>query len=225
MQQPNYTRSLSADNTPYFLTGARISYSPTPKWTLNGYVVNGWQVIESRKPTPSGVWQVQHRPTDSWLLNYTGYFGDERRQDTLPNRWRQYNDFYAVYTPHDRMTLVLLFDIGTERTPSATSAAEWQLWHTANVCFNYRVGRKVALGLRAEYYRDKGQAHVPSVDPTRAGFSAYGGSVNVDIRPLPNALIRAEVRSLAAEDRIFPAPGGGLRRWMTAFTLSMGISI
>ena len=42
----NLTRSLAAENSPYFETGAKISYtSDNGKLFLSGLVLNGWQRI------------------------------------------------------------------------------------------------------------------------------------------------------------------------------------
>ncbi len=41
------TRGIYAENSPYFNTGAKISYtSPDEKWLLSGLVLNGWQRIQ-----------------------------------------------------------------------------------------------------------------------------------------------------------------------------------
>lgn len=43
----NLTRSIQADNTPYYEAGVRISYTTdNEKWFLSGLVLNGWQRIQ-----------------------------------------------------------------------------------------------------------------------------------------------------------------------------------
>ncbi len=43
----NMTRSILAENSPYYLSGAKISYtSDNEKWFLSGLVLNGWQRIQ-----------------------------------------------------------------------------------------------------------------------------------------------------------------------------------
>jgi hypothetical protein len=224
MQQINYTRSLSADNTPYFLTGAKLTYTPNDQVTLVGYIINGWQTIQSTKTTPSGAWQVQYKPKGNVLLNYSGYFGDERTNDTLPRRWRIFNDFYAYATPTEKLTLLGLFDFGFQKSRAVTNNDDWQMWSTVNFCAKYQFTRVVALAARGEYYMDKGQANITTIDGTK-GFFAYGGSVNLDISPIQNALLRFEVRSLGSPDKIFFAPKDGRRNWMTAFTVSLAVSL
>lgn len=43
------TRSILAENSPYFETGIKLSYtSPSEKWNVAGLVLNGWQRIQFR---------------------------------------------------------------------------------------------------------------------------------------------------------------------------------
>ena len=40
--QLTYTRSLGAENTPYYLTGAKLTVPLGPLWTIYLYLLNGW---------------------------------------------------------------------------------------------------------------------------------------------------------------------------------------
>ena len=43
----NLTRSISADNSPYYESGIKLSYtSDNEKWFLSGLILNGWQRIQ-----------------------------------------------------------------------------------------------------------------------------------------------------------------------------------
>jgi len=42
-----YTRSLVADYTPYYLSGAKLTWQATPKLTSQLHLVNGWQNIRT----------------------------------------------------------------------------------------------------------------------------------------------------------------------------------
>ena len=44
---PTLSRSLAAENSPYFETGIKLGYtSPNEKWYLSALVLNGWQRIQ-----------------------------------------------------------------------------------------------------------------------------------------------------------------------------------
>jgi hypothetical protein len=40
------TRSLAAESSPYFLSGAKLTYKPNDQLEITGLVVNGWQRIQ-----------------------------------------------------------------------------------------------------------------------------------------------------------------------------------
>ncbi|WP_050977486.1 outer membrane beta-barrel protein [Nitritalea halalkaliphila] len=48
------TRSLLAENSPYFLTGARLTYALHPQHTLVLWATNGWQNVQ-RQPGVQGI--------------------------------------------------------------------------------------------------------------------------------------------------------------------------
>jgi hypothetical protein len=64
------TRSILADNSPYFESGAKISYSSdNGKWFVSGLVLNGWQRIQrvNGNSTVAFGHQLTYRPTEKLL--------------------------------------------------------------------------------------------------------------------------------------------------------------
>ena len=65
----NYTltRSIAAENSPYFETGVRLSYTTdNGKWYLSGLVLNGWQRIAKPEGNQSISFghQVTYKPSE-----------------------------------------------------------------------------------------------------------------------------------------------------------------
>ena len=61
------TRSILADNTPYYESGAKITYtSDNSKWFFSGLVLNGWQHIQrpDGNNTPAFGTQITFTPND-----------------------------------------------------------------------------------------------------------------------------------------------------------------
>lgn len=61
------TRSILADNSPYYEAGAKIGYtSPSEKWYLAAMYLNGWQRINKIEgnQTPAFGTQVTYKPSD-----------------------------------------------------------------------------------------------------------------------------------------------------------------
>ena len=67
----NLTRSLLADNTPYYEAGARVSYtSPNSKWYAAGLLLNGWQRIArvDGNNTPAFGTQLTYKPNSTTTI-------------------------------------------------------------------------------------------------------------------------------------------------------------
>ena len=66
------TRSMMAENSPYFESGAKLSYtSPSGQWFLSALALNGWQRIQrvSGNSLISGGTQIQFKPNSNITLN------------------------------------------------------------------------------------------------------------------------------------------------------------
>jgi hypothetical protein len=74
------TRSLGADNTPYYESGAKISYTSKDKaWFVSALILNGWQHIRPvpRNTTPSFGTQITYKPSPGVTLNSSTFIGND----------------------------------------------------------------------------------------------------------------------------------------------------
>ena len=84
----NLTRSILADNTPYYEAGAKISYtSDNEKWFLSGMVLNGWQRIQrvDGNALPSFGTQITYKPSSSVTLNSSTFIGTDKPDSAETN--------------------------------------------------------------------------------------------------------------------------------------------
>ena len=188
------TRSLMADNTPYFETGARLTYEPSAKLTLTALVLNGWQNIRETNRGKALGTQLQWKPTARLLLNSSTFFGNEQPQDST-RRYRYFHDFYLTYAATDRLSLALVFDLGQQRRAVGSGS---DLWHAGAAFARYKLGAQWAAAARAEYYyADHGVLVVAIAPaPTDPHFLVRGASLNLDYAPTADVLARFEGRVL-----------------------------
>ncbi len=95
----NITRSILADNSPYFEAGAKITYSSdNSKWLLSGLALNGWQRITRVSGNSLMSWgtQIQFKPSDKVLLNYSTFIGTDK-----PDSARLSRLFHNIYGPQN----------------------------------------------------------------------------------------------------------------------------
>lgn len=195
------TRSLMAENSPYYESGARLTYEVGPKLTLTGLVLNGWQNIRENNQGKGLGTQIQWKPTDKLLVNSSTFYGNEQPQDSLKRR-RYFHDFYITYAATGRLNLALVFDVGKQQSEGHHG---YDSWHTGSAFIKYKLADKFSTTLRGEYYNaDRGVIISSSMPvPTDARFLAGGTSLNFDYLPTPNVAFRVEGRYLRAQDAIF----------------------
>ncbi len=202
------THSLAAEGSPYYEAGAKLSYEVSPKVTVTGLVLNGWQNIRDNNRGKALGTQVQWRPSSKWLVNSSTFFGNEQPQDSA-RRYRYFHDLYAVYTPNARWSVLALFDLGyQQRGRPGTPATPW---HTAQLVLRRHLSARYTLALRGEYYYAQYGVVVRFLDPTPAqrDFFVRGASLNLDYAPSRQVLVRLEGKFLNSQNARFPTDGGG----------------
>lgn len=191
----NLSRSLLAENSPYFETGIKLNYTAKEKWSTSLLVLNGWQNIRETNSAKAIGTQVQFKPNAKWLFNSSTFIGNEK-PDTVAKQVRFFHNFYTTYTVTPKLNVALLFDIGTEGVKT---------WYGTALLLQYTAVEKFRIGLRLENYKDKNGVMIPVSQP--GGFNVMGFSLNTDFIPVKNIAFRAEARYLHAANKLFDKNG------------------
>lgn len=193
----NLTRSLVAENSPYFETGIKFNYTPNQKWTGSFLLLNGWQnIIETNSNKAIGT-QIQYKPkNDKWLFNSSTFFGNEKPDSA--KQFRIFHDFYATFAATKKLNLSFTFDIGAEQNATRT---KYNVWHAAALLAQYSLNKKWKIAGRIEEYHDPKNVIVSVNSPN--GFSTFGYSLNGDFKPFPHFLWRIEGRAFNAKNKVF----------------------
>lgn len=194
------TRSIMADNSPYYEAGARFSYaSPNSRWYLAVFYLNGWQRIQriDGNTTPAFGHQVTFKPTDGITLNSSSFVGSDKPDST--RQLRYFHNFYAIVQVIEQFGLTAGFDIGMEQQEKGNG--DYHTWYTPVLIAKYSPTTTFSLTARGEYYRDEHGVIIATGTPS--GFQTWGYSLNVDYQLLPNLVWRTEVRNLSSKDDIF----------------------
>ena len=173
---PTYTRSLLADYTPYFVTGAKVTWAASSKVTAQFHVVNGWQIVSENNPDKSFIARVDWQATPALALAYAFYAGNEQL-DTLPARTRYYNQLLAKVSAGHGWDFWGTFDVGAQTVPDAST----QTWYGAVIIGRKALSKKVAVVGRVEGHSDRDQVLILTGTPD--GFRTIGGSIGVDVQP------------------------------------------
>lgn len=195
------SRSIAADNSPYFETGVKFSYtSPNEKWFMSALLLTGWQRIQLLKgnKSPSFGHQIQYKPTSKWTINSSSFIGNPTAG--ISGVMRYFHNFYAIYQWSNRIGLIGGFDIGLQKANS-----QGQLWYTPVLMLQYTANAKMKFALRTESYQDGNEVMIATGTPQ--GFRVIGISLNVDYAISNHILWRAEIKHLQSRDFIFTKQG------------------
>lgn len=217
----NLTRSMLADNTPYYEAGARLSYTTANgKWYASGLLLNGWQRITrpDGNNTPAFGTQLSYKPTSTTTVNWSTFVGNDK-PDTL-GRLRIFNNLYAQFQATDRLGLIVGCDIGLEQAASGDSSSAW---FTPVLIPRYKLNDRSYIAARCELYHDKDGVIIAA--GTTNGFNTMGYSLNFDRWVSPNVLWRIEGRMLQGEDKVFVDADGRPSHSNVFLTASIAISL
>ena len=197
---PTLTRSILGDNSPYYESGVKLSYtSSNEKLFLSGLILNGWQRIQRvyGNNTPAFGHQLTYKPTSKITLNSSSFVGSDKADSV--RQMRYFHNFYTQIQLSNTVGLTAGFDIGAEQ--KAKHSNNFNCWYSPVLILKFNTSTKSAIAVRGEYYSDKNGVIINS--GTLNGFKTFGYSLNYDYAFADNILFRIEGRGLNSKDQIF----------------------
>lgn len=198
------TRSMMADNSPYYEAGVKLTYdAPNGHWTLVGLVLNGWQVIRDQNENMSSGWQVQWKPSERWVVNSSTYAGEGPNQpDSVGRQLRYYHNFYVTCQATKKLKIAAAFDIGVQQRKQPETG--YDRWRTGALIGSLRLTPKTALNARVEYFADPRHVLIAALPQAPAEkFRTAASSIGFDYFPVPRAIVRIEAKGYRSRDRVF----------------------
>ena len=194
------TRSILADNSPYYESGLKLTYiSNNEKLTASALVLNGWQHIQPVKGNtlPSFGWQLTYTPDAKISLNSSSFAGPTG-PDSL-RRMRYFHNLYAIYQPLQKFGITFGFDCGIQQ--KMVRSKSYSAWYSPVLILRYTPLEKLALAARYEFYSDADGVIFATGTPN--GFQTQGASLNLDYLIRKNIMLRVEGKLFESKDAIF----------------------
>jgi len=196
----NLTRSLLAENSPYYEAGVKLGYtSPSEKWYAAGMLLNGWQRIArpDGNNTPAFGTQITFKPSDKVTLNWSTFVGNDMPDSV--SQIRYFSNLYAQLQITERFGITAGFDYGMQEAATGDSSSTWM---SLVLILRFQLGDRSWIAARWELYQDTDGAIVGATG-TPNGFNTMGYSVNYDRKVSDNVLWRIEARALNGQDKLF----------------------
>ncbi len=214
------TRSILADNSPYFEAGVKIGYtSPSEKWYLAAMYLNGWQRIQKIEgnQTPAFGTQLTYKPNAKTTLNWSTFAGNGFPD--IDRKWRYFHNLFGQFKLDAKTNLTTGFDIGSQQY--ARGSEKYDVWYTPVLILQHKPTDKIQLAIRGEYYSDEKGVIIAAGTPN--GFQTYGFSANFDYLVSNNVMFRIEARDFNSKDDVFVRNGNPTNN-NVFLTTSMAIS-
>jgi hypothetical protein len=191
------SRSLLAENSPYYYSAARLSLQ-RQLWEFAAIVCNGWQRITrvSGNSLHGFGTQVKYQDLSGLVFNWSTFAGTT--DPDRVRRMRYFNNFYAQYAFNKKTGLQVGFDLGLQQTSKGSSA--YHNWYSPVLILRHAFTNKWAAAMRAEYYNDKNEVIVSTA--TGKGFECQGFSFNIDHSPVKDITWRSEIRWLYSDQKV-----------------------
>ena len=205
----NLTRSIVADNSPYYESGLRLSgRNKSERIQFQLLLLNGWQRIQfspQRQSLAVGH-QFVFQPHATWLINSSGFWGE-----SSPGIQRMYHNLYIQWQPNSSWRMLIGWDIGSQQ--QAGKRIGWQApmfqgqwsWNSA-----WR------WGMRLEYFTDPHAAILPTSNGN--SFQGWSSSTNLDWKINQQLMWRIEYRTFKNKSPYFEHAEGLQRQYSSATT-------
>ena len=215
------TRSILADNSPYYESGVRLGYtSRNEQWYLAAFILNGWQRIQrvDGNTLPAFGTQVTFKPSGAVTLNSSSFIGSDMPDSARLMRY--FHNFYGIFQLGKGWEATAGFDIGAEQKTKGSSSMN--SWYSPVLILRYAPDLRTAIAARGEYYVDKNGVIISTGTPN--GFRTWGFSLNFDYAIAPYALWRIEAKNYGSYDAIFDKRNDALSNNNTCIATSIAIS-
>lgn len=195
----NLSRSIWAENTPYYEAGARLSSQWNKQLYWAVFYLNGWQRVQ-RLPgqnAPNIGTQLTWTTGNGTVLNWSTFVGSDQPDST--EALRIYNNVYAKFDG-DTLGITLGFDMGLQRNPEG----RFDGWFGPVVVVRQRIARNWFAIARGEFVQDDVGVILEQEEPL------FSGALGFDRRIGDHVLWRVEGRWMGSEEPIFRKGQEGL---------------
>lgn len=201
------TRSLLAENSPYYLSGVKLTLKPNAKFETAFLICNGWQRIQrvAGNSLPSLGTQIKYTRGDSLTINWSTFIGTDDPDST--RRMRYFSNLYTQIKLNNKLTMTVGFDLGIQQ--KRKHIKDYNIWSSPVIIVRYQHSKKWATALRLENYSDKNGVIIPNIH--EQPFVTQGVSLNLDYMPDERIMCRLEARRFSSENKQFEERGEFVR--------------
>lgn len=209
--QPRENITMSIATTtyfePYYLSGAKLTWEYSPKWTfqINGF--NGFNnFVENNSNKAFGA-SIAWTPNERWSTTLNTIVCDESPNGFPRDQTRSYTNLISVFKSK-RWTVGLEANYGIQSNSQLKDSTATATIFSAIAAAKFRFTPMWAAYARGEYFSDPDEiltGPVINENHELTGLDILGATLGIEFKPIPNSFFRVEGRLIhtAASERIF----------------------
>jgi len=173
---PTLTRSLVAENSPYYMAGLRNNFHASDSLTISVLILNGWQRIAKQEGNslPAFGTQFNWQASKNFMVNWSTFVGSVY-PDSL-RRMRYYNNIFGIWKWCKKSNVFFGFDLGIEQRNKQSK--RYDFWYSPFLIMDYSFNNNFKIAARGELFNDtKGIQIKPQ---GFNGANIWGTSLNLD---------------------------------------------
>jgi len=195
----NITSSIAMTTyfEPYFLSGAKLTWQQSDKWTFQVNAFNGFSTfLESNKNKEVGV-SVAYTG-NRWTHTLSSVVCDEYPSGTPRSHIRSYTNYIGIFKTN-HLVIGLEGNFGCQQNSQLSDSTKTAFIYSGIVAMKYRFTPRVAAYGRFEAFSDPNEVltgPIVNENHTLVGLDVIGGTIGFEYKPIPNAFFRLESRLL-----------------------------
>jgi hypothetical protein len=219
-----YSRSFSAENVPYYLSGLKLAVPIKEKFTFYAYLLNGWQQIYDQNKQKSLGTQLEIRPNKNNLFNWDTYIGNEQSSFNPNYGMRYFSDLYWIFEK-GKWKVTSCAYAGFQQVKYSLNSTNGKFWWQANFIARRSFKNNWNISGRVEYFNDPSNAIVPIAigNYTNSSFQCFSSGLSVSKKLSDKSLFRIEGRQFHALNDAFERKNG--QRVSNEFQIFTSLSI
>ncbi|MBX2901350.1 MAG: porin [Cyclobacteriaceae bacterium] len=176
------SRSVMAENSPYYLSGVKVSWKPNLYWEMVLAACNGWQrIYQNGKLLPALSSQVKFTQ-EKTIFNWSLFYGKVNTGHLLATRY--FSNLYGQFFATNKIGFIIAVDAGLQHERN-----HYYKWWTAVGTSQYQITPKLRSAARVEYFHDPA-----GVLTNPLNLITVSGSINIDYQFPSFLLLRIEAR-------------------------------
>lgn len=196
----NITSSVSVSTyyEPYYESGLRLNFDPTPKLEINLYLLNGYGMFIDNNNKKSMGLATTYAISDHVGIGVTNYTGDDSPLGSVTNHLRIHNNAFLNYN-NKKIKVQVGGDYSVQQNSDIATGKKYASMYSGLATIRYQCCSQFGIYARGEVFSDP-DGYISGIITDRkakaTGYKLMGYTLGGEFKPTPESYIKLEGRYL-----------------------------